>query len=191
MDGLLDWHAAQAAPARGVTLFSRRSKPGGEDAAFEARDTTRSEASPAERAEAELIRRAQASSEEAWTQIFDAHYVQVYRYCYARCGNDATAAELASSVFLAAYEGIGRFVYRGRPLLAWLYRIAHNLVSDHLEARRRESEATAEATALAERHDPDPAVEVVNRAIVRSALAELTEEQRQIVALRFFADLRT
>ncbi len=166
-----------------MTLFRRRSSRGGADAG--------AEDGPTERAEADLIRRAQASSEEAWTEIFDAHYVKVYRYCYARCGDDATAAELASSVFLAAYEGIGRFVYRGRPLLAWLYRIAHNMVSDYLEARRRESDATAEATALAERHGADPASEVVNRAEVESALAELTEDQRQIVALRFFADLRT
>lgn len=172
MDG--DFSVAGAS-AGGVTLFRRRSRQGDLDAD----------------AEAELVRRAQASSDEAWTQIFDAHYVKVYRYCYARCGNEATAAELASSVFLAAYEGIGRFVYRGRPLLAWLYRIARNMVSDHLESRRREAEAASQAAALAERHSPDPAPEVVNRAAVQAALAELTEDQRQIVALRFFADLRT
>ena len=142
-------------------------------------------------AEAALVRRARDRSEEAWAEIYDAHYTKLFRYCYARCGNEHTAAELASSVFLEALEGIDKFVYRGRPLLAWLYRIARNLVSDHLRKRQRESAALEEAVVLLEPNDPGPASEVGNREDVRTALDQLTEDQQQVLTLRFYADFTT
>lgn len=142
-------------------------------------------------AEATLVRRAQGHSEEAWAEIYDAHYAKLFRYCYARCGSEHTAAELASSVFLAALEGIDKFVYRGTPLLAWLYRIARNLVSDHLRRRQRESAALEEAVVLLEPHDPGPASEVGDREDVQTALEQLTEDQQQVLTLRFYADFTT
>lgn len=144
-----------------------------------------------ERAEAELVRKARQRSAEAWSSIYEANHGKLYRYCYARCSNESIAAELAASVFLAALEGIDSFEYRGRPLLAWLYRIAHNLVSDHLRKQGRESEAIREALVLAAIHDPGPASEVADRESVRAALEQLTEDQRELIALRYFADATT
>jgi len=149
------------------------------------------EAIPDDRAEAELVRKARGRSADAWSSIYDACYPKVYRYCHARCGNEAIAAELASSVFLEALRGIDRYEYRGKPLLAWLYRIAHNLLSDHLRKHRREQQAVQESLLLAEQHDPGPATDVVNREAVRSVLPNLTDEQQQVIALRFFADAST
>lgn len=142
-------------------------------------------------AEAELVRQARERSAEAWSAIYEANYGKLYRYCYARCGNEAIAAELAASVFLEALEGIDRFVYRGSPLLAWLYRIARNLVSDHLRKQGREAEATHQALLLMESQQADPASEVSDRESIQAALTELTEDQRQLVTLRFFADATT
>ena len=144
-----------------------------------------------EHAEAELVRNARQRSEEAWSSIYEANYGKLYRYCYARCSNDSIAAELAASVFLEALEGIDNFEYRGRPLLSWLYRIAHNLVSDHLRKQGRESEAIREALILVATHDPGPASEVADRESVQVALEQLTEDQRQLIALRYFADATT
>ena len=141
--------------------------------------------------EAELVRQARERSGDAWSAIYEAAYPKLYRYCFARCGNDETAAELASSVFLEALEGIDKFQYRGKPLLAWLYRIAHNLVADHLTKHSREAEAIGEALILMQSHDPGPASEVADRETIEAALAQLTEDQRQLIALRFFADATT
>lgn len=146
---------------------------------------------PDERAEADLVRLARERSAGAWSAIYEASYPKLYRYCYARCGNDATAAELASSVFLEALEGIDKYQHRGKPLLAWLYRIAHNLVADHLKKHARESQAIRDALILMQAHDPGPASEVADRETIDAALAQLTEDQRQLIALRFFADATT
>lgn len=137
------------------------------------------------------MERAKERSPSAWAEIYDAHYPKLYRYCYARTSDGATAADLASKVFLEALEGIDRYVYRGRPLLAWLYRIARNVTSDHLRARRRETEALQQAAAALEPHDPGPAAQVADRSDVLAALPQLTDEQQQVIALRYYADFTT
>ncbi len=142
-------------------------------------------------AEALLVQRAKERSPTAWAEIYDAYYHKLFRYCYARTSNEGTAAELASQVFLEALRGIDRYAYRGRPLLAWLYRIARNVVSDHLRKQQRESQALQEAGTLLEPHDPGPASEVSDRQDVLEALQHLTDDQQQIVALRYYSGFST
>ena len=81
--------------------------------------------------EAALVELAKAGSAEAWTEIYNAHYPTLFRYIKARTFNDRTAEDLTSAVFLGALKGIGSYRYQGRPLLAWLYRIARNVVASH------------------------------------------------------------
>jgi len=142
-------------------------------------------------AEALLVQRAKERRPSAWVEIYQAHYRNLYRYCYARTQSEATAADLASKVYLKALESIDRYVYRGRPLLAWLYRIAHNVVSDHLRAQRRESKALERLAAFLESADPGPASQVSEREDLLAALQQLTDEQQQVIALRYYAGLAT
>jgi len=81
--------------------------------------------------EATLVEGARARSPEAWTAIYDRHYQAVFRYVHARVFDRDAAADLSSTVFAAAIKGIGAYKYTGRPILAWLYRIARNTVADH------------------------------------------------------------
>ncbi len=145
----------------------------------------------AQDAEALLVERAKTRSPSAWAEIYDTTYVKLYRYCHARTSDETVAAELASRVYLEALEGIERYVYRGRPLLAWLYRIAHNLVSDYLRKCHRESKALEQAAALLEPHDPGPATIVASQQDIGAALQHLTEDQQQVIALRYYAGLTT
>jgi RNA polymerase sigma-70 factor (ECF subfamily) len=142
-------------------------------------------------AEALLVERAKGRSPSAWAEIYDTTYTKLYRYCHARTSDDTIASELASRVYLEALEGIDRYVYRGRPMIAWLYRIAHNLVSDHLRKRKREHNALAKAASSLEAHDPGPASEVTDRHLIEVAMRQLTDDQQQVIALRFFAEFST
>lgn len=142
-------------------------------------------------AEALLVERAKTRSPSAWAEIYDTTYIKLYRYCYARTTDDTVASELASRVYLEALEGIDRYSYRGKPLLAWLYRIAHNLVSDHLRKCQRESKAMEQAAALLDRNDPGPATIVTNQQDIGAAMQFLTEDQQQVIALRYFASMTT
>jgi len=141
--------------------------------------------------EALLVQRAKERLPSAWAEIYDAYYQKLFRYCYARTGDTGAAAELASHVYLEALEGIDRYVYRGRPLLAWLYRIARNLVSDHLAKRQRESKALAEAASVLEPHHPGPASAVDDRRDLEAALHQLTDDQQHVITLRYYSGLST
>jgi RNA polymerase sigma-70 factor (ECF subfamily) len=80
--------------------------------------------------EARLIQLAQQGDAEACAELYDRHYDAVYRYCYYRVGNASLAQDLTSEVFVRMVEKLDTFGVRGHPLLAWLYTIARNLVTD-------------------------------------------------------------
>lgn len=140
--------------------------------------------------EAILIQKAKDFDSEAWAQIYRRHYSKIYAYLCHRLGDIELAEDVAATVFLHAVEGIGSFTYRGFSLSAWLFRIAHNQVVDHL--RRKAKVATEPLTEelLATRGTVQEAME---EALVREelslALKNITEEQRQVVLLKFFAGL--
>ena len=70
--------------------------------------------------------------------LFRAHYAEIVRYLAVRLGSRDDAADVAAEVFVAAWRGVPGLRYRGRPVLAWLYRVASNMASDRLRERMRE-----------------------------------------------------
>ncbi len=137
-----------------------------------------------------LVEEAQAFSQEAWAQIFDQYYPKMFQYCYVRTGNRAAAEDLASEVFLEALRGIRRYRYRGVPLGAWLYRIAHNLTADHLHRNaRRPTVSLGEETEHPHLQTSDEAEHSALRQDMQTAMQQLTAEQQQVLILRFFEGL--
>jgi RNA polymerase sigma-70 factor (ECF subfamily) len=136
--------------------------------------------------EQQLVQRAQAGEAEAFTELYRRHSPAVYRYCLFRVRDAVAAEDLVSEVFLRAVEGLPRYVDRGAPLAAWLFRIAHDRVVDH---HRRAANRPAEALSD---HLPDRQPGTEAQAIDRleanrltELLAQLTEEQQMVVQLRF------
>ncbi len=94
------------------------------------------------------------------------------------------AEDLTSEVFL-------RFLYvRTAPnnTTAFLYRIAHNLIVDHV--RRHPPVALAEEVVGEERDDPAAVAEMESeRVLLRRSLALLTPDQQQVIVLKFLEGL--
>jgi RNA polymerase sigma-70 factor (ECF subfamily) len=168
-----------------------------------------SHASHADPYDAELVAQAKARRPEAWTELYNAHYPAIFRYAKARVFDETTAEDLAANVFTAALKGIDSYHYRGRPLLAWLYRIARNVVADHqrqpLKARgldlaqgvigrvRRRQPRDVDRVvnrdeASTPSSDGDPAT-MLQSLDLRNALRKLPHSQREVVILRFFVGL--
>ena len=143
----------------------------------------------ADEGEAALIARARDKDPEAWDILYSTHYRAIYRYAYLRVSDVHTAEDLAADVFLQAVRSIRRYQYRGIAFRAWLYRIAHNLTADHCRRARNRPGAeplSEEPTIGAVR---DIAGQVAAWSDLRTAVRELTEEQQQIVLLRFVEGL--
>jgi RNA polymerase sigma-70 factor (ECF subfamily) len=143
--------------------------------------------------EARLIRLAQQGDAEACAELYDRHYDAVYRYCYFRAGDAILAQDLTGEVFVRMVEKLDRFQARGRPLLAWLYTIARNLVTD---VQRQESKAThvgLNEEAMIMEDDGAELGRGVDRRLqaecLAAALRHLTEDQRQVILLKFIENL--
>lgn len=165
---------------------------------------------PADRwREEELVSRAQRLDAAAWADIYSAHQPRIYRYVRARVYEEATAEDLTANVFLDALEGIGRYRQRGRPLLAWLFRIARHVVADHqrkLFLRNRLFAPLLTDRLLpgspggerpgggfgdrAASHDHDPSNRI-QRLDLDKAISGLPRSQREVVILRHFVGLST
>jgi RNA polymerase sigma-70 factor (ECF subfamily) len=140
--------------------------------------------------EAKLVASAQRGDRSAIAEIYERHHSAIYRYIYYRVGETSTAEDLTGTVFVRVVEHLDDFVYRGRPLLSWLYTIARNVVVDH---HRRSSGPTMmplDERLLTGAVDVERAAE---RALVQRqlavALGRLTEDQRQVIVLKFIEEM--
>jgi RNA polymerase sigma-70 factor, ECF subfamily len=142
--------------------------------------------------EAARIRALQALDERAWSETYQRHAKAIYSYIYFRIGHQEIAEDLTSDVFVRAMSGIRSYAWRGTPLLAWLYRIAHNVTIDHRKASRRAADHAAPGEPPPDLPDErDDFAAFDGRADMLSAIRCLTEDQQQVLILRFFEGLST
>ena len=137
-----------------------------------------------------LVDAARAGDPESFGLLFDRYHGPVHRYVAARVGRPSDAEDLAQLVFVKALEALPRYESRGVPFGGWLFRLARNVVIDHVRTRHE----TAPLDLLVERAHPDDGPDelaVLRQELdsVAHALRRLTPEQREAIELRFFAGL--
>jgi RNA polymerase sigma-70 factor (ECF subfamily) len=141
------------------------------------------------RDEESLIRRAQQRDQVALTQLYEENFDRIYRYCAIKIGDRTEAEDMTQQVFLNAIKSLPSYKFKGMPFSSWLYRIAHNQVVDHL--RKKAKHATVPIDEMVPAKD-DPREEAeVKLQIEELALAakKLTAAQREVISLRFAAEL--
>ena len=74
---------------------------------------------------------------DAFGELYLRNVDRIYNYIYYRTGNVADAEDLTARTFYRALSNIGRYLDQGVPFIAWLYRIAHNLVANHHRSQSR------------------------------------------------------
>lgn len=116
---------------------------------------------------------------------------RVYGYVAYQVASQEEAEDLTQQTFERALAHWGEFDDRRATITTWLLAIARNLVVDHYRARARRpqtvsfddlSEAQLDTTGYT-----DPAVGVGPE--LESALTALGERERELIALRYGADL--
>ncbi len=141
--------------------------------------------------ERRLVEQAKSGDAEAFGQLYDAFVDRVYRFIFFRVTDIEVAEDLTAQVFLKAWENIRRYRPHG-PFLAWLYAIARNSVIDNYRTRKQ-TVSLDEAAPLAG-HDEklDDQVELqFEMQTLQAAMQHLTEEQQEVVTLKFIADYDT
>ena len=139
--------------------------------------------------EVHLVRRATSGDSEAFAQLYDAYVARVYRYIYFRVTDDAATEDLTSQVFLKAWESLDRYEMGSSPFVAWLYTIARNLVIDYYRTKK-ESVPLEDIHTLTNNETPVEEVEArFDLQAMRDALQFLTDDQQQVLILKFIAGL--
>ena len=136
---------------------------------------------------AELVVMAQRGDRSAFGSLYEQYAPLVYRFLRRRLdGDDEIVHDLTEDVFVKVYEKLDRYVERGLPFTAWLYRIAHNHLVDYLRTLPRLNASSLDAVAeVPERAATAAFSRVLDQQSLEPALARLTPEQRQAVELRF------
>jgi len=136
--------------------------------------------------ETRLIARAKDGEAAAFAEIYDRYQPAIYRYIFYRVEDSATAEDLTGEVFVRLVDKIDQFTYRGRPLLAWLYTIARNLVADHHRHRAQIQLLPLNERLVAGTISPKKAADrVLTQERLAAALGQLTEGQQQVIVLKF------
>ena len=143
--------------------------------------------------EQSLVARAQQHEQGAFAELYEKYFDRIYRYIALKIGDKFEAEDMTQQVFLKALKSIDSFKWKDVPFSAWLYRIAHNQIVDHLRrSSRRPTSPLEEAVLHVEDPGGNPQTQVeVNFDLERmvAATRKLTPAQREVIALRFTGEL--
>jgi RNA polymerase sigma-70 factor, ECF subfamily len=117
--------------------------------------------------------------------LYERYFDRVYAYCLRRADNTQEAEDLCSQVFTRALGGL--HTYREGVFAAWLFGIAHNVVVDHYHKRR--PLVSIEELELPGEDDTDPIEVIDDGRLLKTLLAHLTDEQRDLLALSIESEL--
>ena len=136
--------------------------------------------------ELSLLHRARALDPEALAQIHDEYHTPIFRYIAFRVSDHQTAEDLTSEVFTRLLSALRDRHAPQNTIRGWLFGAASLVVKEHYRKQKR-----AQYTEL---HDsladglvtPDQAVaSKLFRERVKDALDDLTDDQQQVLALRY------
>ena len=134
-----------------------------------------------------LVRAARRDAAE-FAPLYRRYVTRVYRYIYSRVGNQADAEDLTAQVFLAALEGLRHYHEQGN-FAAWLFTLARHRVTDHW--RKRSPISLDEIPDLPMEQDLHEEVSHAEAlAQLRTLVGQLSDEEQELLRLRFAAGLR-
>ncbi len=138
------------------------------------------------RDERELLSKARLFDQEALGEIYDHHSPGIFRYAYRLLGNHDLAEECVAETFARYLKALRTGGGPNDHLQAYLYRIAHNLVTD---SYRRNAPVSIELDErLVSNSEAQPERQSERNAELdhmRLALRSLTPDQRLVVSLKF------
>ena len=141
-----------------------------------------------EQSEEQLLTAAMTFDEAALGELYDRYETKIYTYIYRRIGDEPAAEDLTSQVFMRMLQAIREDKAWHSSFSGWLYRIAHNLVIDHYRQRARHTQVSIDDNPTLSDDNDNPVENVaaqMEAEQIRFAMRQLTEEQSEVLSLRF------
>ena len=125
---------------------------------------------------------------EAFGLLYERYVRRIYNYVYYRTGNHHDAEDLTARTFYRALKHVSRYVDRGVPFSAWLYRIAHNVVANWHRDRSRRQVISIDDLVMPVRSLDNPATvaeEKDKQDMLLQVVSRLPPERQQLLILKF------
>jgi RNA polymerase sigma factor (sigma-70 family) len=127
--------------------------------------------------------------EDEFERLYEAEAPGLFAFLTYRTGDRVLAQDLLADAFERVLRARGRYDRRRGSQKTWLYAVALNVLRDHARRDAAHARATERLVPVA-RAEPDARLEAIgDRDALGRALATLSDEEREAVALRFGADL--
>lgn len=145
--------------------------------------------------EKNIIQAAKKGDAQAFGSLYEHYSKAIYRFIVVKVSSRHEAEDLLHDVFLSAWEKLPSFKLKGFPFSSWLYRIARNRVIDHYRVKKSHVNIDDMVGHLEEEFLRVGAIQrqelnlKLDLERVLTALEELTEDQREVIEMRFFQDL--
>lgn len=147
---------------------------------------------------ARLVARFQAGERDTFGTLYARYYDRIYGYMLVVLSRSHDAEDATQEVFANALAALPRYERREQPFRAWLFRIARNVAVDQLRLNERiqpvepeEVERRRDETEQAD--EPEiadlPILDWISDRDLALFVRRLTAPQRQVLMLRFTADL--
>jgi RNA polymerase sigma-70 factor, ECF subfamily len=129
------------------------------------------------------VKLAKGGDRDAMQYLYSVYSNNIYGYVRSIVHDDHEAEDVTQHVFTKLMTTLVKYDDRGVPFFAWLVRLARNAAIDHLRSNR--------LTPTEQVIDPNATYggEFDHAETVRTALASLPNEQRQVVFLRHVVGL--
>lgn len=142
--------------------------------------------------EGELIEIAKGGEADAFGELYRRYAKIVFRFIYANLNDRFDAEDLTEEVFLRAWRSLSNYRQKGVPFLAYLFKIARNVLIDfYRRAGRSGGHMSIEEKQITD-FNPDPsetAILNIEHQEVRQTLTQLREDYRTVLVLRFLSGL--
>lgn len=133
-----------------------------------------------------LLHRAKSLDQDALAQVHEQYYDAIYRYMAYRENDLLMAEDLTSEVFIRFLHAIQQKNAPQNTIRGWLFGTASLILKEHYRKKKRTQLIELEDALPHEWVEPTEKLEAQeNKKALHQAMADLTEEQQQVLALRF------
>lgn len=133
----------------------------------------------------DLVNLCRSGDDAAFTVLYNRYRLQLFSYLHRLLPNDKSLIDdLFQQVWIKAVRNWKRYTDQ-QLLLAWLCRIAHNLVMDHFRSNTNKETVEIDDNLMADTFNPEEALNQLKLDdALQNSIEQLPTEQQEIVRLR-------